>query len=72
MTGRVRMRFCNTRKEGVYMRKMRVWLGLLSMCAVMTVPMTSNAEELKPSLKTMESVKENQLKSDNTKSTEIG
>ena len=42
------------------------------MCAVMTVPMTSNAEELKPSLKTMESVKENQLKSDNTKSTEIG
>lgn len=36
------------------------------MCAVMTVPMTSNAEELKPSLKTMESVKENQLKSDNT------
>lgn len=36
------------------MRIIKVWLGLLSMCAIMMIPMTSNASELK----TMEEVKE--------------
>ena len=43
------------------MRIIKVWLGLLSMCAIMMIPMTSNASELK----TMEEVKEKRLQSEN-------
>lgn len=47
------------------MKNIKVWLGVLSMCVVMMIPMTGNASEQVSELKTMEGVKEKQLQSEN-------
>ena len=47
------------------MKNIKVWLGFLSMCVVMMIPMTGNASEQVSELKTMEGVKEKQLQSEN-------